>query len=163
MSVLARARTVAASLTRATTTTSTMSCCSTTSSTSIQPSSSTWIRGVSSTASTSRAHGLDAFIDASRGDEKAHVGREWLASDLRKKSFDDLHELWYVLLAERNMLLTERNLARANREPMRAPQRMTRVRKSMARIKHVLTERAIEEAGGDKKKLFELKRLINAK
>lgn len=161
MSFLARARTVAASLTRATTT-STMSCCSTAraSSTLIQ---STWMRGVSSTASTSRAHGLDAFIDASRGDEKAHVGREWLASDLRKKSFDDLHELWYVLLAERNMLLTERNLARANREPMRAPQRMTRVRKSMARIKHVLTERAIEEAGGDRKKLFELKRLINAK
>ena len=51
----------------------------------------------------------------------------------------------------------------ANREPMRAPQRMTRGRKSMARIKHVLTERAIEEAGGDRKKLFELKRLINAK
>ena len=121
------------------------------------------MRGVSSTASSSRAHGLDAFIDAARGDDKAHIGREWLASDLRKKSFDDLHELWYVLLAERNMLLTERNLARANREPMRAPQRMTRVRKSMARIKHVLTERAIEEAGGDKKKLFELKRLINAK
>jgi large subunit ribosomal protein L47 len=119
-------------------------------------------RSISSTAAASRAHGLDAFVDANR-DEKTFVGREWLASDLRNKSYEDLHELWYVLLKERNMLLTERYLARTNREPMRAPQRMTKVRKSMARIKLVLTERAREEAGGDPQKLFEMRRLINAK
>ena len=60
-------------------------------------------RALASTSTVSRAHGLDAFVDANR-DEK-----------------------------------------------------------SMARIKHVLTERAIEEAGGDEKKLFEMMRLINAK
>ena len=85
------------------------------------------------------------------------------ARELRGKSYEDLHRLWYVLVTERNMLLTEKHLAKTNREPMRAPQRMTKVRKSMARIKHVLTERAIEEAGGDEKKLFEMMRLINAK
>merc|ERR1712205_127297 len=110
-------------------------------------------RSISSTAAASRAHGLDAFVDATR-DEKTFVGREWLASDLRNKSYEDLHELWYVLLKERNMLLTERYLARTNREPMRAPQRMTKVRKSMVRIKLVLTELAREEAGGDPQKLF---------
>jgi large subunit ribosomal protein L47 len=107
-------------------------------------------------------HGLDAFVDANR-EAKTPIGREWLANDLRKKSFGDLHELWYVLARERDMLLTERHLARRTRTAMRAPQRMRKVRKSMARIKHVLTERAIEEAGEDKAKLFELKRLINAK
>ena len=120
------------------------------------------VRSISTTASSHAAHGLDAFVDANR-DEKTFVGREWRAEELRKKSFKDLHELWYVLLTERNMLLTEKHLAKVNREPMRAPHRMTKVRKSMARIKHVLTERAFEEAGDDKFKLFEFKRLINAK
>ena len=119
-------------------------------------------RLVSTSAFSPLSHGLDAFVDAHR-DAKTRVGRGWLASELRMKSHEDLHALWHALLRERNMLLTEKHLARANREPMRAPHRMTAVRKSMARIKLVLTERAIEEAGGDAKKLFELKRLINAK
>ncbi len=119
-------------------------------------------RALASTSTVSRAHGLDAFVDANR-DEKTFVGREWSARELRGKSYEDLHRLWYVLVTERNMLLTEKHLAKTNREPMRAPQRMKKVRKSMARIKHVLTERAIEEAGGDEKKLFEMMRLINAK
>ena len=105
---------------------------------------------------------MDAFVDANR-DAKTNVGRGWLASELRKKSHEDLHALWHALVRERNMLLTEKHLAKVNREPMRAPQRMRLVRRSMARIKLVLTERAIEEAGEDKQLLFELKRLINAK
>lgn len=133
-----------------------------TSSTSSSVSSAVSTRALASTSAASRAHGLDAFVDANR-DEKTFVGREWSAKELRVKSYEDLHELWYVLVAERNMLLTEKHLAKTNREPMRAPHRMTKVRKSMARIKHVLTERAIEEAGGDEKKLFEMMRLINAK
>ena len=119
-------------------------------------------RALWTTPVTRVSHGLDAFVDANR-DAKTNVGRGWLASELRKKSHEDLHALWHALVRERNMLLTEKHLAKVNREPMRAPQRMRSVRRSMARIKLVLTERAIEEAGEDKQLLFELKRLINAK
>ena len=54
-------------------------------------------RALASTSTVSRAHGLDAFVDANR-DEKTFVGREWSARELRGKSYEDLHRLWYVLV-----------------------------------------------------------------
>ena len=88
-------------------------------------------------------------------------GRSWRASELRLKSFEDLHKLWFVLAKERNILLAERAASRTTKEAVKNPSRYRKVflsvstihkfsnnitlndqvRKAMARIKHVLGER----------------------
>eukprot|EP01100_Stratorugosa_tubuloviscum_P009511 TRINITY_DN398_c0_g1_i1.p1 TRINITY_DN398_c0_g1~~TRINITY_DN398_c0_g1_i1.p1 ORF type:complete len:324 (-),score=104.69 TRINITY_DN398_c0_g1_i1:160-1131(-) len=72
-------------------------------------------------------------------DKPKIVGRSWLASELRRKSFADLHKLWFILLKERDMLLTQRNLL--GKKKMHRPERIKKVRRSMARLKTVLNER----------------------
>ncbi|XP_052183492.1 uncharacterized protein LOC127795692 isoform X2 [Diospyros lotus] len=87
-------------------------------------------------------------------------GRSWKASELRLKSWDDLHKLWYVLLKEKNMLMTQRQMLYAQNLKFSNPERIPKVRKSMCRIKQVLTERAIVEP--DSRRSAEMKRMINA-
>lgn len=90
---------------------------------------------------------LDAFRDPLSREErlKSPVGRSWHARELRRKSFDDLHKLWYVLYRERNMLLTEQQLSRRHTLVLPQPDRLKKVRKSMGAIKQVLGERKREK------------------
>ncbi|KAK4751232.1 hypothetical protein SAY87_004714 [Trapa incisa] len=120
--------------------------------------------GTAAAAATVTWHNpLEAFFEADRSpeDDKPVVyGRSWKASELRLKSWDDLHKLWYVLLKEKNMLMTQRQMLQAQNLRFPNPERLPKVRKSMCRIKQVLTERAIEEL--DPRRSAEMKRMINA-
>eukprot|EP01094_Clydonella_sp_ATCC50884_P006055 TRINITY_DN1505_c2_g1_i1.p1 TRINITY_DN1505_c2_g1~~TRINITY_DN1505_c2_g1_i1.p1 ORF type:complete len:175 (-),score=77.60 TRINITY_DN1505_c2_g1_i1:289-813(-) len=70
------------------------------------------------------------------------TGRSWQANELRLKSYEDLHKLWYVLLKERAMLQSERErLSVADAKQALIPSRLKKVRISMARIKTVVGER----------------------
>ena len=87
--------------------------------------------------------GLEDFRDSVPRQQRMteRVGRSWSVRELRRKSYDDLHKLWYVLYKERNMLLTEKQLSRRKNIIFPQPDRMRKVRKSMGAIKHVLGER----------------------
>ena len=84
------------------------------------------------------------------------VGRAWRADELRIKSFDDLHKLWFVLVREKNLLATQAAEAARQQVQWRGENRVLKVRapprgharhrpsqcrQSMARIKQVLAER----------------------
>ncbi|XP_028394233.1 39S ribosomal protein L47, mitochondrial-like [Dendronephthya gigantea] len=73
--------------------------------------------------------------------EEVKSGRSWRAGELRQKSNEDLHKLWYILLKERNMLLTVQEEAKRQEIVMVSPERLQKVKKSMALIKVVLNER----------------------
>ncbi|CAG8499644.1 5018_t:CDS:2 [Ambispora leptoticha] len=80
--------------------------------------------------------------------DELKVGRSWRAAELRKKKFDDLHKLWYILLKERNMLATMKQEAKRFNK-YEGPwaeahqKRNFKCVKAMARIKFVLNERRV--------------------
>lgn len=86
--------------------------------------------------------GLEEFRD----DSEDVIGRAWKASELRQKSFSDLHKLWYVLLKEKNMLMTVRHECIKRQQEMPNYGRIRAVKLSMARVKHVVTEFAKRKA-----------------
>ncbi|XP_037586496.1 39S ribosomal protein L47, mitochondrial isoform X2 [Cebus imitator] len=74
--------------------------------------------------------GLEEFFDDPKnwGQEKVKSGAAWTRQQLRNKSNEDLHKLWYVLLKERNMLLTLEQEAKRQILPMPSPERLEKVR-----------------------------------
>ena len=99
--------------------------------------------------------GFQDFFDVkAKPDDIVTTGRAWTVPDLRRKSFDDLHKLWFVLYKERNLLLSEREKTRRNQRPVLKPEEnsYTKVKRSMAGIKIVLNERkriqGLIDAGG---------------
>ncbi|KAF8627385.1 hypothetical protein AX17_006200 [Amanita inopinata Kibby_2008] len=86
--------------------------------------------------------------------EQGRTGRAWRASELRLKSFEDLHTLWYVVLRERNLLATQKEEARrmgvSDTGLQVSAERVHQCRKTMARIKAVLNERRLAYEGAMK-------------
>eukprot|EP00878_Enallax_costatus_P005765 GHUV01006043.1.p1 GENE.GHUV01006043.1~~GHUV01006043.1.p1 ORF type:complete len:144 (+),score=36.66 GHUV01006043.1:364-795(+) len=117
-------------------------------------------------SSSTPAADLRDFLDASNPEHAAN-GRAWRASELRNKSFDDLHKLWVICLKERNMLLTQ--MAWESRDESEKQQvsslkegqlkRYTYVKKTMNRVKQILSERACNEANAVK--AADMKRVIH--
>ncbi|KAK2465332.1 hypothetical protein APHAL10511_002686 [Amanita phalloides] len=116
-------------------------------------------------------HGLWAFFRRKKGEdlvgearyetlehpvkmEYSKTGRAWKASELRLKSFEDLHTLWYVVLRERNLLATQKEETRrmgvSDTSFQVYAERVHQCRKTMARIKAVLNERRLAYEGAMK-------------
>ncbi|THH10465.1 hypothetical protein EW145_g1292 [Phellinidium pouzarii] len=84
-------------------------------------------------------------IEASNKPE-TKTGRSWNAVELRRKSFKDLHTLWYIILRERNLLATQKAEAKKlgiQDQYTEVKEKDARCRKTMARIKQVLNERRL--------------------
>ncbi|THC97777.1 hypothetical protein EYZ11_002759 [Aspergillus tanneri] len=82
--------------------------------------------------------------------DNAH-GRSWSIQELREKSWEDLHALWWVCVKERNRIATsnlERQRLKAGYGEWEASDRDRAIRVTQKSIKHVLRERwyAWEEA-----------------
>ena len=75
------------------------------------------------------------------GADKVRVGREWRKDELRLKSNQDLHKLWFVLLKERNMLLTMEHAYRQAVASMPNQERIDKVDMSMENLEEVVRER----------------------
>lgn len=109
---------------------------------------------------------LRNFLDEADPMLAAH-GRAWLARELRTKSWDDLHRLWYLCLKERNMCLTQLAWAEKKQAVTRRSSelpglylgRYKKAKLTMNRIKQVLSERASLEA--DAVKAADMKRVLH--
>lgn len=74
-------------------------------------------------------------------DEVVPTGRAWHLDELRIKSNDDLHKLWYVLLREKNSIMSDSVFYRRLTGNELNENRILAVEKSMAKLKQVLCER----------------------
>ncbi|XP_011495843.1 PREDICTED: 39S ribosomal protein L47, mitochondrial [Ceratosolen solmsi marchali] len=92
---------------------------------------------------TSKKYDLMEFFDDPKNWPKdtVKVGRSWSEDELRIKSNEDLHKLWYVLLKERNMLLTMEHACNDEYVIFPNPERYDKVEESMKNLENVVRER----------------------
>ncbi|VDD77426.1 unnamed protein product, partial [Mesocestoides corti] len=90
-----------------------------------------------------KSSGLNEFFDNPKnwGEISVKAGRPWRIEELRRKSSVDLHNLWYILLKERNMLMTMEEEHWRCLEQMPNPERFEKVEESMENILRVIEER----------------------
>ncbi|KAJ3022541.1 39S ribosomal protein L47, mitochondrial, partial [Thoreauomyces humboldtii] len=92
--------------------------------------------------------GLEDFFESDKGwawsETEVPTGRAWLASELRTKSFEDMHSLWWMCIKEQNRLYSQKEEARRFQLYFPHRERMYQVKTTMKRIKLVLWERRIE-------------------
>ncbi|KAH6659759.1 mitochondrial 39-S ribosomal protein L47 (MRP-L47)-domain-containing protein [Truncatella angustata] len=94
-------------------------------------------------------HGLyDFFYDKEKAlltpEDEAQHGRSWNVEELRHKSWDDLHTLWWACTKERNRIATasrERTRLKLKTGGDESQARMQTVSRTMKSIKQALTER----------------------
>ncbi|XP_076249140.1 mitochondrial ribosomal protein L47 [Calliopsis andreniformis] len=85
---------------------------------------------------------MEFFDDPTNwGKDVVKVGRSWRKEELRLKSNEDLHKLWFVLLKERNMLLTMEEAYKKQYEYFPNPERLDKVEDSMSNLENVVRER----------------------
>lgn len=75
------------------------------------------------------------------GENEVKHGRQWEKDELRIKSNQDLHKLWFVLLKERNMLKTMEHECNDKMELFPSPERLDKVEMSMENLECVVRER----------------------
>ncbi|XP_064599284.1 large ribosomal subunit protein uL29m-like [Liolophura sinensis] len=87
--------------------------------------------------------GLDEFFEDKKlwTESEITCGRPWKLDELRIKSNEDLHKLWYVLLKERNMLMTMEHEYKRACELFPSPERLDKVDESMKNLLSVVDER----------------------
>ncbi|XP_044530888.1 39S ribosomal protein L47, mitochondrial-like [Gracilinanus agilis] len=87
--------------------------------------------------------GLEEFFDDPKnwGAETVKSGAARTHEQLRCKSNEDLHKLWYVLLKERNMLLMLQQETKRQRLLMQSPEQLEKVTEFMDALDKVVQER----------------------
>jgi len=87
--------------------------------------------------------GMEEFFDTPEriNDRQVKSGASWSKSLLRKKSIEDLHKLWFILLKERNMLNTLEHYCIEEDEPIPGEDRIEKVAESMSNLRDVIEER----------------------
>ncbi|KAI9143983.1 mitochondrial 39-S ribosomal protein L47 (MRP-L47)-domain-containing protein [Paraphysoderma sedebokerense] len=100
---------------------------------------------ISARSSALLPRGIDEFFENGKSVavNKVISGRPWEAAELRKKSFEDLHKLWFVLLKERNVLATQKEECYRLGVDFIHVDRVYKCKLSMKRIKQVLRERQL--------------------